>query len=390
MTSCLNLTWLLLSACGGDTPASPKSAPAPVVPVRLAVVEQRDVPLEIRGVGNVEAIAVVQIKSRVAGQIARVYVRDGTEVQQGQVLFELDAQPFLEQVRQAEANLARDQALEKQALANLERDRAQARYARAQADRFQALFKEGIVSREQAEQATAAAEAAEAAVSADQAALESARAAIRADQARLADARLHLSYTRIAAPISGRAGAVAFREGNLVKENDATPLVSILQLRPVYVSFGVPEQQLAEIRRRWRAGGLEVEATPEGSLSSERGQLSFLDNAVDPATGAIKLKATFANTNALLWPGQFVNVRLILGIERQAVVIPNQAVQRGPDGTYVWVAERDQRAQMRPVEVARIRQELAVIQSGLQPGERVVTQGQLRLTPGARLQELKQ
>lgn len=390
MTSCLNLTWLLLSACGGDTPASPKSAPAPVVPVRLAVVEQRDVPLEIRGVGNVEAIAVVQIKSRVAGQIARVYVRDGTEVQQGQVLFELDAQPFLEQVRQAEANLARDQALEKQALANLERDRAQARYARAQADRFQALFKEGIVSREQAEQATAAAEAAEAAVSADQAALESARAAIRADQARLADARLHLSYTRIAAPINGRAGAVAFREGNLVKENDATPLVSILQLRPVYVSFGVPEQQLAEIRRRWRAGGLEVEATPEGSLSSERGQLSFLDNAVDPATGAIKLKATFANTNALLWPGQFVNVRLILGIERQAVVIPNQAVQRGPDGTYVWVAERDQRAQMRPVEVARIRQELAVIQSGLQPGERVVTQGQLRLTPGARLQELKQ
>jgi multidrug efflux system membrane fusion protein len=360
------------------------------VPVRLAVVEQRDVPLEIRGVGNVEAIAVVQIKSRVAGQIARVYVRDGTEVQQGQVLFELDAQPFLEQVRQAEANLARDQALEKQALANLERDRAQARYARAQADRFQALFKEGIVSREQAEQATAAAEAAEAAVSADQAALESARAAIRADQARLADARLHLSYTRIAAPINGRAGAVAFREGNLVKENDATPLVSILQLRPVYVSFGVPEQQLAEIRRRWRAGGLEVEATPEGSLSSERGQLSFLDNAVDPATGAIKLKATFANTNALLWPGQFVNVRLILGIERQAVVIPNQAVQRGPDGTYVWVAERDQRAQMRPVEVARIRQELAVIQSGLQPGERVVTQGQLRLTPGARLQELKQ
>jgi multidrug efflux system membrane fusion protein len=345
-----------------------------------------DIPLEIRAIGNVEAYSSVAIKSRVAGQLVRVHVRDGGDVQKGQLLFEIDPLPFEEQLRQAEANLARDRALEKQAEANMVRSRSQARQAQAQAERYAKLLKEGITSSEQADQFRSAAEAAEAGMNAEVAARESARAAIRADEARVSEARLHLSYSKIHAPISGRAGAVLITEGNLVKENDTTGLVNILQVNPVYVSFAVPERWLEQIRNRMRLRRLQVLAVGEGSQAApESGILDFIDNTVDSTTGTIRMKASFANRNLALWPGQFANVTMTLDLQRNAVTVPVQAVQSRQQGTYVWVVKPDMTAELRPVEVARTHGETAVISKGVQPGESVVIEGQLRVTPDAML-----
>jgi membrane fusion protein, multidrug efflux system len=344
------------------------------------------VPLEIRGIGNVEAYSTVAVKSRVAGQLLKVYVEDGREVRKGQLLFDIDPLPFEQQVKRLEATIARDRAAEKQAEAAIARSRAQERQARAQATRYETLQKEGIASREQTEQFRAAADAADAAVQADVSALESARASIRAMEAQLAEANLQLSYTRIVSPINGRIGAVAIKEGNLVKENDTAPLVTILQVRPIYVSFAVPERSLDAIRREMRSGKLPVVATPEGGSAPVTGHLEFIDNSVDTTTGTIRVKASFPNHSAELWPGQFANVVLRLETERDVLVVPKQAVQTRQEGPYVWVARADSTAEIRPVQVARTHEDLAVVASGVQPGERVVTEGLLRLTPGAKLQ----
>jgi multidrug efflux system membrane fusion protein len=355
--------------------------------VRIAKVVQRDVPFNVEAIGNVEAYSSVAIKSRIAGQIREVQVRDGQDVKPGDLLFALDDEPFLEQIRLAEANIARDRAMEKQAEANVARDEAEARTARGQAEPYERLTKLGIVAKEQAEQIRTQSEAAEASLEANRAAIESARAALRADEARLAEAKLQLSYTKIYAPISGRAGFVAVKLGNLVKENDTVSLVTILQIQPIYVTFAVPEQTLNEVRSRLSTGRLPVQAFVEGEEESAvSGVLSSVDNTVDPTTGTIKLKAEFANAGTRLWPGQFVNVRLQLRTEQRALVVPSRAVQTGPEGPFAWFVGPGLTAEVRKLNVTRSQGELAVVAEGLAEGDTVVTDGQLRLTPGAKVQ----
>ncbi len=342
-------------------------------------------PLEIRAIGNVEAYSTVAVKSRIAGQLVRVHVRDGQTVQQNQLLFEIDPLPFEAQLRQAEANVARDRALEKQAEASIARSRAQATQAQVQAERYAELAKQGITSREQTEQFRTASEGASAALNADISALESARAAIRADEARVAEAKLSLGYAKITAPISGHIGPVMVKQGNLIKENDSTPLVTILQITPVYVSYAVPERWIEELRTHMRSRSLEVLAASETNGESDSGVLDSIDNSVDSTTGTIRLKAEFPNPNLRLWPGAFANVVMTLRTERNVLVVPAQAVQNRQEGSYVWIAKNDMTAELRPVRVSRTEGDLAVIASGVETGERVITEGQLRVTPGARL-----
>ncbi|MCW5981683.1 MAG: efflux RND transporter periplasmic adaptor subunit [Bryobacteraceae bacterium] len=360
---------------------------APAAPVRVAKIVRQDLPYDIQAIGNVEAYSSVAVKARVQGQILRVHIRDGQDVREGQLLFELDPAPFEEEVRLAEANIARDIAAEKQAEANVARDIAQAKTARSQAERYEELMKQGITAREQADQMLSAAEAAEASLAANRAAIESARAARKADEARLAQAKLDLSYARVVAPISGRAGFINIKEGNLVRENDATPLVSILRVQPIFVSFAVPEQELREIRRYMAAGALAVEARPpEGEGLKSTGRLDSIDNTVDSTTGTIRLKAVFSNEGLRLWPGQFVNVRLRLRVDRQALVAPSAAVQNGPQGTFTWLVKPDLTVEARRIEVPRSQNERSMIGSGLEEGDTVVTEGQLRLTDGAKVE----
>ena len=358
----------------------------PPAAVRVAPVETRDVPFEVSAIGNVEAFSAVTVKSRVSGQLLQVHVAEGADVEQGTPLFEIDPQPFLEQVRAAEAQLARDRAAEKQAAANIERAKAQAANARAQAGRYNALLREGIGAREQAEQYRTAADAADAQLSAEIAALESARAAIRADEARLDEARLDLGYAKIRAPISGRAGFMQVKAGNLVREND-TALLTLLQITPVYVTFAVPEKHLPGIRAA--GAGLPVRVIEETSGKTlSTGTLALIDNSVDATTGTIRLKARFANADRKLWPGQFANAVMLLRTDRDVVTVPGESVQTGPSGSYVWVVKGDRTAEMRPVEISRTEGPIAVVARGLTAGEKVVITGQLRVTPGAPLQIL--
>jgi multidrug efflux system membrane fusion protein len=294
-------------------------------------------------------------------------------------------------IAELEANLARDVANQKQASANIAKDQAALRNAAAVAERATKLAKDGIFSREQTDQVVTAADSAKAAIDADQAALESAQAALKADRAKLEQTKLQLSYTKIVAPISGRTGTISVKTGSLAKENDTT-LVTILQTTPIYVSFSVPENMLAQVRKYNATRPLEVTATTADGVSST-GSLKFIDNSVDATTGTIKLKASFENGARKLWPGQFVNVRAQLGVEHGRILIPGRTVQTGPKGKYVWVKKDDSSVEMRDVQVARNYTstggvEQSVIASGLRPGEMVISEGQMRLMPGAHVRIL--
>lgn len=352
----------------------------------VASVTQQPVPLELRAIGNVEAFSAVEVKSQVTGQIARVTFEEGQEVRQGQILFEIDPRPFQQTVREMEAEVANRKAALAQAEANLERDQAQARNARSQADRYAALTSKGIIAREQNEQFQTAALAAEKGVTASRASIESARAAIQGAEAKLGDARLQLSYATIRAPISGRAGNLARKTGNLVAANDNNPLVIINQISPVYATFSAPEQALADIRRYSTGGKLRVEALPQGAVAAETaiGVLDFVDNRVDPATGTILLKARFANEKKQLWPGQFVNVSVRLASPIETVV-PSTAVKTAQQGNYVFVVKSDSTAEQRTIQMSRTYEDLTVIETGLNAGEQVIVEGQLRVKPGTKL-----
>ncbi|HEY7307011.1 MAG TPA: efflux RND transporter periplasmic adaptor subunit [Bryobacteraceae bacterium] len=362
-------------------------------PIRAVPALASDVPLDTAAVGNVEAISSVDVKSRVAGQILSVHFQEGQDVGKGQLLFEIDPEPFQRQIAQIQADLAKDQALEVQARANVAKDEAMLKQTQASANRGLQLEKEGIFSKEQTEQLVASNGSNLALLDADKAAVESAVASIKSDRARLSQTELQLSYTKIVAPISGRAGAIAVKAGNLVKDNDAT-LVSILQISPIYVSFGVPQQLLPEVQKYNRERPLVVRAEAGGDRT-ETGVLRFIDNNVDTTTGTIKLKAEFPNTSHALWPGQYVNVNAQLKLERGRIVVPSRTVESGPQGKYVWVVNpATNTAAMRPVSVARLYKqadgaEQAVIATGLQPGEMVVSEGQMRLFPGGKVQLLK-
>lgn len=376
--------------------AQSKSTGAPAGPppvfVRAVAAAASDVPLDVAAIGNVEAIASVDVKSRVTAPVLRVNFQEGQDIRQGELLFELDPETYNRQISELEANVAKDVAAEKESAANIQKDQATLKNLQTLEERGGKLLKEGIFSREQNDQAVANADAAKASIDADRAALESAKATENADKARLAQMRLSLSYTKIYSPIAGRAGAVQLKQGNLAKENDTT-LVTILQISPIYVTFSVPENLLPEIRRYNATSPLVVRALAADNSTAE-GVLKFIDNSVDATTGTIKIKAAFANAQHTLWPGQFVNVQAQLNLERGRILIPAQTVQTGPQGKYVWVVNPDSSAVMRPVQVLRNftppgHPEQAVIGSGLTPGEQVVSEGQLRLAPGAHVKLMK-
>ncbi len=382
----------LLVSCSKVGGHLPNAMMMPAVAVRAIPAVASAVPLQVSAIGNVESMATVDVKSRVAGQILHVYFKEGQEVHQGQMLFEIDPEPLQRQIAQTEADLAKDAALVRQAQANVLKDEANVKQSQAQADRGLQLSKDGIFSKEQTEQVTAAAESAQASLDADQAAVASAKAAVNSDEARLGQTNLQLSYTKITAPITGRAGAININAGNLVKDND-TALVTLLQMSPIYVSFGVPEQFLPEVRKFDSASPLVVGAST--GHATVTGTLRFIDNSVDSTTGTIKLKAEFENKNRVLWPGEFVNVQARLEVQQHLILVPSRAVETGPDGKYVWVLDRSNKTvAMRPVTVLRNYQEAntgeqAVIGNGLRSGEVVISEGQMNLTPGAKVRLLQ-
>ena len=353
----------------------------------VATVNQRTVPVDILAVGNVEAYATITVKSQVGGELTEVHFQEGDFVKKGAILFTIDRRLLEAQVKQAEATLARDKAQLTQADANLARDVAQQKYAHDQAARYRNLFQKGVISREQYDQYQTSSDVQTAAVNADQAALESARAAAGADEAALRNIQVQLSYTLIRSPIDGRTGNLMIKQGNVVKATDAD-LVTINQLEPIYVTFTVPEARLADIKRYMTQGKVRVLAAAPESTEVETGDLTFIDNTVDATTGAIKLKGTFVNASHKLWPGLFVRVTVRLGAQRDALLVPTQAVQSGQDGQFVFVVKRDMTVDARPVVPGSRIDKEQVIEKGLQFGETVVTEGQVRLVPGVRVKVL--
>jgi multidrug efflux system membrane fusion protein len=353
-----SLAALLLLAAGCSNKEAVQAAkPMAAAPVRVATVASRTMPVELQAIGNVEAISTVSIKAQISGQLLRVHFKEGDFVKKGQLLFTIDRAPFEAALRQAEGTLAKDEA--------------QALNSKLDAERYQGLGKQGVVSKQQVDAAGAAANAMAATVAADKAAVET--------------AKINLEYTSIYSPINGRTGSVGVKEGNLVKANDVPILVTINQIEPIYVSFSIPEQQLAELKQYSNTKTLKVDAAPQGSTQHFQGRLTFIDNSVDLTTGTIKLKATFDNAAHALWPGQFADVNLTLKSQPNAVVVPTAALQTSQNGTYVYLVEQDLTARQQPVKVGWTVGEDTVIASGLQPGQRVVNDGQLRLTPGAKV-----
>ncbi len=373
-----------LTACGKQQ-AQPMGG-MPPVPVTVAVAAHESVPVQIRAIGTVEPASSVQVKSQVAGELLTVRFTEGRDVNKGDLLFEIDPRPYREALAQAEAALAKDRALLSQSQANVARDIAQSKSADADAKRYEQLAKEGVAPQMQATQQRAAADALQESIKADQAAIESARAAIESDQAAVARAKLDLSYCQIHSPTSGRAGNLLVHPGNLVKANDVA-LVVINQIAPIFVSFGVPEEQLDAVKSRIARGKLAVQASSQADATAvARGVLTVIDNTVDTNTGTIRLKALFDNHEHLLWPGQFVNVILTLDTQADATVVPSEAVQDGQRGQFIFVVKTDQTVESRPVTVTRTIGRKAVIAKGITAGETVVTDGQLRLFPGAKIQ----
>ena len=380
------LSLVMLAACQ-KTPATQAKGPGgpPVVPVSAVKAAQESVPTELRVVGTVEASAIVQVRSQVAGPLVRVAFTEGLNVKQGDLLFEIDPRPFQDALQQAEAAVNRDRAQIEQMQATLARDAAQARFNESDAARYAELAKAGVVSKSQSDQARTSADVARESAKATEASIASARAALDSDLAAVGAARLNLSYTEIRSPISGRTGNLLVHAGNLVKANDV-PLVVIHQVTPIFVNFAVPERHLAAIRRLNANRQLEVRAITQDSNRAAAGTLTVIDNTVDTTTGTIKLKATFANTDAMLWPGQFVTAVLTLDTIQGATTLPSEAVQNGQQGQFVYVVKPDQTVEARRVTVGRAFGKRFVIDQGVAPGETVVTDGQLRLAPGARVQ----
>lgn len=342
-------------SCGGKQ-GNARSGPPPV-PVAVAAVETRTMPVSFPAIGTVEPIATVAVTARVGGELQKVSFVEGQHVAAGAPLLTIDPRPYQAALAQAEANLARDRAL----------------LAKAEADitRYASLVKQDFVTREQYDQITASAGALRASLAAGQAAVDS--------------ARLNLAYCTIDAPISGRTGNLMVKAGNLIRANDDRSLVTVNQMRPIYVAFAVPAQLLPDLRRR-PLDLVKVVATLPQAGERFEGTLSFVDNSIDTATGTLLLKATFANETEGLWPGQFVDVEVILGEEAGRLVVPQSAVQTSQQGQFVFVVTAEGTAELRPVKVARADDRQAVIAEGLRGGETVVTDGHLRLVPGSRVQ----
>ncbi len=356
------------------------------VPVTTAAVQQRDVPVEVQAIGNVEAYETVSVRSQVTGTVTEVFFHEGDFVKKGDQLFTIDPRPFQALLEQAKANLARDEALLSQADAQLARDQAQSDYLQQTSQRSAELAERGILSKDQLQQSQAQAASNAAAVKADQAAVQSARAQLVAQQAAVDNAAVQLAYTIIRSPINGRTGNLTMKPGNLATAN-TTELTTIAQVEPVYVTFAVPATRLPAIRSHESKDALTVTAQPQDeSNASVSGSLAFIDNAVDTTTDTIKLKAKFDNADHRLWPGEFSRVTLRLATLSNATVVSNEAVQTGQDGPFVFVVKADTTVEQRAVTITQRVNDDVVIGQGLEPGETVVTEGQLRLEPGSRVQ----
>ncbi len=349
---------LLLSGCSGD---KVQSAGPPPVAVTIATAQQKTVPVQVRAIGNVESYTTVGVKPQITGEIMEVHFTEGQDVKKGQLLFTFDPRSFEADLQRAEGTLAKDKA-------TADNDIMQAR-------RYARLYEAGVAAKEQNDDMQSRAEASQANVAADKAAVEY--------------ARVQLSYTKIYSPVNGRTGNLMVHRGNVVKANPDNPIVTINQIEPIYVTFSVPQQELPEIKQRMQSGKLKVEAVFPDSEQRAQGALTFIDNAVDLTTGTIKMKGTFDNRDRRLWPGEFVNVVLTLSEQPNTVVVPSAAVQTGQSGQYVFVIKPDQTADMRPIEAGWNIDNMTVIKKGVQAGDKVVTDGQVRLVPGARV-EIKQ
>jgi multidrug efflux system membrane fusion protein len=370
---------------GGGGKGGKKGMGGGDVPVTVATASKKNVPVEVQVIGNVEAYNTITVKALVGGELTKVSFNEGDFVKKNDLLFSIDRRPLEASLNLAIANEAKDEASLGQAQANLAKDTAQSKYAEAQAQRYAELFKGGVISKDQAEQLRSNADAAAQAVIADNAAIESAKASIGASKAAVDNARVQLGYTDIRSPINGRTGNLTVKQGNVVMAN-SMDMMTINEIEPIYVTFSVPESQLPAIKRYMELGKLSVRSRPQDDPGGEEtGSLTFVDNTVDVTTGTIKLKGTFPNTDHKLWPGQFVRVTLLLTTQPNAVVVPNEAVQTGQSGAFVYVVKPDRTVESRTVVTgARVGQDM-VVDKGLDVGEIVVTEGQLRLAPGSKV-----
>lgn len=348
----------LLAACSSAPPPPRDTA----VPVTVARVVRKSMPELITAVGTVEAINSVALKSLVDGQLLQSRVKDGDDVKSGQLLFKIDPRPAQAALAQAQAALAKDEAA---------RD-----LAKAQVDRYRPVADKGFISADQMQQYLTA--------------YSAAAASVKVDQANVAAAQLTLGYTDIYAPISGRAGRILVQAGNLVKANDANALLVLNQIAPIFVNFAVPGRLVERVRAAQAQTTLDVRAAADGAAAPESGKLAFVDNAVDPATNTVKLRASFANDDQRLWPGQFVNITLVIGNDAEAIVAPDAAVKAGPNGNYVFVVKADGSAEQRAITVARSVDGESVIEKGLNAGDTVVTDGQSRLVDGTKVKPVEQ
>jgi membrane fusion protein, multidrug efflux system len=362
MTWRRRFTCAALAMAAGACSGRGVQPPAPAVPVVVAAVARKDVPVRIEAIGSVEPTETVAIKPQAGGIITKVHFHEGMDVKRGDVLFTIDPRPYEAALHQAESSLERDEAAARDARANLERG--------------ESLFTQGILSKEQHDQLRFAA--------------EGAGGNVKVDRAGVEKARLDLDYCTIRSPIDGRTGSLLLNEGNFVKAIDGGPLVVINRLDPVRVAFAIPERRLGEVREARTTRELTVEAlVPGDEKQPVRGELTFVDNSADPATGTIRLKGTFRNGDRRLWPGLFVKVRLSLATHKNALVVPSQAIQEGQSGSLVFALRKDGTAEARPVVVGDEANGDTLIERGLEEGETVVTDGQLRLVPGAKVEVRK-
>jgi multidrug efflux system membrane fusion protein len=379
------LLWHYLGAKSDKAANRPRSE---VVPVEMAAATQMDVPVQIKSIGNIEPLSTIAVRSQIEGTLQAVRFTPGQEVKKGDLLFVIDPRPLQAALSQAEANLAKAMAAVSQGKNVVARDQATANNSKTILKRDIQLVEAGVISREEYDNAVAKAQADEATVRADQSSVSTLEAAAKAEQASVKNATVQLGYTTIRAPLSGKTGNLVTTAGNLIRANDTTPMVTITQAAPVYATFTVPEQDLLRIRQYASSGDFKTEVSIPGDEASapQQGRLSLVDNTVDTTTGTIRLKATLDNHDRKLYPGLFVNVVLTLGLQREAIVVPSQAVQIGQDNSYVYVVKPDMTAEVRNVKTGTSVNNMTVIEEGIKPGEQVVTDGQLKIVPGATVQ----
>jgi multidrug efflux system membrane fusion protein len=395
--SLVALTTIFFTGC---TNKAQQSFERPPASVSVATAVAQDVPTYLDAIGKTVAREVVSIQSQVSGRIIKIHFTDGADVKKGQMLFTIDPRPFEASLREAQANLARDNAQKKQAEANMARDIAQAKWGEVQAKRYGQLVEEGVVPREQYEQLRASADSLNASVDADRAAVHSADEALRVDAAAIESAKVQLSYCYIRSPIDGRAGQRLVDVGNVVNpggsagggnsgngnSGNGSSLLVIQRLDPIYADFTISQNELTAVQEQMRAGKLKAEVRlPDDPSDPVIGQLTFLDTAVQNTTGTVNLRATIANTGLRFWPGRFVNIRLVLNTIHQAVLVPASAPQMSAKGSFVYVVKQDATAEQRSVTLGQRQGDLIVVEQGVQSGEQVVTNGQLGVTPGGKV-----